>query len=254
VDQVLGWLAPFWGKIAGGFVHGEAPAVSILELVLVVLVAAAVSVPPVTWRFFALFVNVVHELGHACASIMTGRIVTGIKLRFDHSGTTMSYGRIGGISEVWATFWGYPVPAVVGAALVWTALTGWASAALSVSAIILLLTILAIRNWAGLAIISTAASVSVAMVWFASAEVLGHVTLALGIALLVGSVRDWVKVLSVHTSRRDELETSDAHILYRETGIPSPAWLVLFAVPILGAWFVAGSATVSAVMAAGLLH
>lgn len=233
--------------------QGEAPAVSILELVLVVLVAAAVSVPLVTWRFFGLFVTIVHELGHACAGVMTGRFITGITLRFDHSGTTMSYGRTGP-SAVWATFWGYPVPAVVGAALVWSALTGWGSFALSVSAILLLLTLLAIRNWAGLVIILVAAAVSLALVWFASAEVLGHVTFVLGIALLVGAVRDWIKVLSVHTHRRDELESSDAFTLYRLTGVPSPVWLGLYAVVILGSWFAAGTAAVRDVMASGLLY
>ncbi len=251
MDQALGVLAPLWGKIAGGFVHHEAAPVGLLELILVVLVAAVVSILPVTWRIFALFVTLVHELGHACASVMTGRIVTGIRLRFDQSGSTMSYGRIGGLSEVWATFWGYPVPAVVGAALVWSALTGWGSFALSVSAILLLVTILAIRNLVGLVIILSTAGVSLALVWFASAEFLGHVTFVLGIALLVGAVRDCLKVLSVHTRRRDELETSDAHILYRQTGIPSPVWLILFAVPILGSWFVAGTATVYAVVAVG---
>lgn len=42
----------------------------------------------------------VHELGHVGASIMTGRFVTGIRLRFDHSGTTVIYGKLGGAREI----------------------------------------------------------------------------------------------------------------------------------------------------------
>lgn len=222
MDPVLGVVAPLWAKIAGGFAHIEAPSVGILELLIATLVAAAVSIIPVTWRFFALFVTLVHELGHAVAGVMTGRIVTSIKLRFDHSGVTSSYGNLGGPGEVWCTFWGYPVPAVIGGALVWAGLSGWAPAALSIGAIVLLATVLVIRNWAGLAIVLSALAVSLALLLLASSEVLGHATVFLGIGLLAGSVRDWLKVLSLHTSRQDEIETSDAQILYRFTGVPSP--------------------------------
>lgn len=232
-------LAAIWAKIAGGFAHIEAPSVGLLELLAVTLVAASVSTIPVTWRFFALFVTLVHEFGHAVAGIMTGRIVTSIKLRFDHSGVTSSYGNLGGPGEVWCTFWGYPVPAVVGGALIWAGLSGWAPAALSIGAIVLLATILVIRNWAGLAVVLSVMAASIALLSLASGEILGFATVFLGIGLLIGSVRDWFKVLSVHTSRRDEIETSDAQILYRFTGIPSPVWLGLFAVPILGSWFIA---------------
>lgn len=134
------------------------------------------------------------------------------------------------------------VPAVLGAALVWSGLFGWASAALSASATLLLVTILFIRNWAGLAIIAAATATSLALAWLASAEILGHVTIALGIALLVGAVRDWVKIVNVHRSRPEDIETSDSHILQQATGLPAPVWLGLYASAILGAWL--GTVTV----------
>lgn len=63
---------------------------------------------------------------------------------------------------------------------------------------------------------------------FLPRELSGHVTTAVGLALLVGSVRDLVNVISVHLVRRSELPTSDAYLLFRRTMIPSPVWLVLF--------------------------
>jgi hypothetical protein len=57
----------------------------------------------------------------------------------------------------------------------------------------------------------------------------GYALLVLGVALLVGSVRGLVTVIGVHTSRRAQLRTSDAYLLYQRTGVPSPVWLAVFA-------------------------
>lgn len=230
-----------WARVGAGFTQVAAPQVGVLEITIALLAAAAVTVLPVTWRFFALFVTLVHELGHACAGIMAGRFVTGIKLGFDHLGTTSHYGKLGGPGEVWCAFWGYPVPAVVGGALVWAGLSGWAPAALSAGSIVLLLTVLAIRNLAGLAITLGSSVVALSLVLFAPATTLALATVGLGLALLIGAVRDWVKVLSVHTQRPEDVETSDAHILSGFTGLPSPIWLGLFTVPIMGGWLLAGT-------------
>jgi hypothetical protein len=253
MEQPLAALASLRDKIVGGFVHGEPPAVSVLEIVIIALVAAAASITPLTWKIFGLFVTVVHELGHVCANVMSGRFVTSIHLRFDHSGMTMSYGRLAGLGMVWSTFWGYPVPAVVGAVLVWATLAGWASFALSVGTLLLLVTLLGIRNWQGLLIILCSAGAALVFVWFATPELVGHVTLALGIALLVGAVRDWAKIVSVHTRRPEDIETSDAHILQQATGISSPIWLGLYASTIPGAWLASITVVTREIVKAGIL-
>ena len=59
----------------------------------------------------------------------------------------------------------------------------------------------------------------------------GYVCLVLGIALLVGSCRDWVKVVRVHVRQRD-LASSDAFLLQGATRVPSPVWLASFALVI----------------------
>lgn len=222
--------ALLWERIAAGFTRALPPEIGVTGLVVIVLAAAALSVPRRSWRFFGLFVTVVHELGHAAAALLTLQRVTGVTLRLDHSGTTTSRGRRGW-RRAFTTFWGYPVPAVVGSALVWSAAHGWAAAALSGGALLLVAALVLIRNGQGVLILGGSAAASLALVWFGGAVPAGYACLVLGIALLVGSCRDWVKVVRVHVRRRD-LDSSDAHLLQGATRIPSPVWLGSFALVI----------------------
>lgn len=241
------WLGQLWGRISDGFARASPPEVGVVGLVTLALVAAVLSVPPRSWRIFGLFVTVVHELGHTAAALLTLQRVTGITLRLDHSGTTTSRGRRGWRSA-FTTFWGYPVPAVVGAALVWCAAYGWASVALSVGALVLVSALILVRNVQGVLILGGSAAVSLALVWFGGAASAGYACLVLGIALLVGSCRDWLKVVRVHTGRRDRA-SSDAYLLQASTRVPSLLWLGLFAFVIAGA--VASSIRPLALIAAG---
>ncbi|MBP2217256.1 M50 family metallopeptidase [Arthrobacter sp. CAN_C5] len=233
-------IETWWNRIVEGFARAEPPEVTAVELAIMVLAAAALSIPRFTWRYFGLFTTVVHELGHAFAALMTGRVLKGITLTMDHAGTTTTIGRPGW-RAAWSGFWGYPTPAVLGASLTWAGLNGWGPAALSLGALILLAALLLIRNGGGLLILLSAVAVSALLVLTLPAAFTGHVVIALGLALLVGSVRDLGKVISVHLRRRRELQSSDAYLLYRSTGVPSPVWLLLFAVVIAGslvaAWF-----------------
>ncbi|MGK3708920.1 M50 family metallopeptidase [Arthrobacter sp. IK3] len=222
-------------RITSGFARSAVPDVTVLEVILVLLGAAALAVPKRTWKYFGMFTTVIHELGHAAAALMTFQVVTGIKLHLNHGGTTTTYGP-GGLRAVWSAFWGYPAPAVVGAALTWAALNGWSQAALSVSCVLLMLTLLLIRNAEGLLILGGVLAASVLLLLFAGPVFLGHTTLVLGTAMLVGAVRDLGKVINVHFRRREELESSDAYILFRRTMIPSPVWLLAFAAVTALSW------------------
>ncbi len=229
----------WWQQVLAGFAQAQPPDVTATELLIIALIAAALSIPAASWRYFGLFTTVVHELGHAFTALMTGRLLTGITLNRDHSGMTTSYGR-GGWRTVWSGFWGYPVPAVVGAVLVWAGLSGWGPAATSVGALVLLATLLFIRNWMGLLIMLGAVVVSAVLILAVPAAFTGHVVVALGLALLVGAVRDFINLITVHTSRRRSVGQSDAYLLYRQTHIPSAVWLLLFAVVIGLSWTFAG--------------
>lgn len=211
-------------------------------LVLCALGAVAISIPRATWRWFGLVVTVVHELGHALAGLVTGRRIMTIRIEADHSGVTHSMGR--GASAMWSTFWGYPFPAVVGAA--WTAAVGagfWPLAAV-VSALVLLVSLVVMRGWLSWFMTTTAAILLLALYWFDVAP--GRwLMLAVGAALWIGAFRAWVNLTRQHLagSRRRRASISDATLLAQGTGVPAGLWLVAFLVVIslcgfwiLGSW------------------
>lgn len=232
-------FAGLWDRIMSGFTAAVPPVIPGWEIALIAAVAVGLSIPSVTWRWFGMFTTVVHELGHAFAAIMTFQFVTGISLHADHSGETRYYGR-GWLRPLWAGFWGYPVPAVAGAALVVSGINGHGPGAMSVTVIVLALTLLMIRNFNGLVIIGSSLAVALALVLFVPPVFTGHVVIALGIALLIGAVRDLGKLVHVHFRRREELESSDAYNLFRGSFIPSPVWILamaaVIALSVLQAW------------------
>jgi hypothetical protein len=238
-----------WLRILEAFSRADVPEVSVVELALVLLLATALSIPRATWKYFGLLATATHELGHAFAAVLSGQRLGGIKLRLDHSGTTTSYSR-GRLATVWSGFWGYPVPAMTGAALVWSGFNGWGPAALAAGSLVLLASLLFIRNLAGFLITFAAATGGAALILFVPHEFTGHVAIVLGLALLVAAVRDLIKLSQVHLRRRDRLATSDAYILYRATSVPSVVWIALFVALVAGSWLVAWQ-PISAVLAAG---
>lgn len=223
-------VVDWWHAVAAGFHRQPGLDLSATALLGVLAVVVVLTVPRMTWRWFGLYVTFVHELGHAFAALLTGRVVHGLRIGMDHSGRLASSGRRG---LVWSGFWGYPAPAVVGAALVWSAGAGWAPAALSIGALLLLVALIFLRNAAGIAVALACAAVAQALVLFAPGGA-GTVVVVLGLALLAGSLRDWFTVAGVHVRHRHRLASSDAFLLSRATGIPSVLWLAGFAVVILG--------------------
>jgi hypothetical protein len=218
--------------------------VSTAALIAIAAVASALSIPRISWQYFGLFTTLVHELGHAVAAVLTGRLVHGIRIRRNHSGDAVSSGR-GVVGPVVSGVFGYPAPAIVGAALLWSVVNGYTAIALFSGGVTLVLTLLVIRNLFGVVVVLASAGVS-AMLWFcASPTAQGYALLVIAIALLVGSVRGLATVIGVHTSRRSQLASSDAYLLYRRTGIPSPVWLAIFAIVIIGCCILAVGAVLS---------
>lgn len=207
-------------------------------MLTILVIAAALSIPRLTWQYFGLFTTLVHELGHAIAAILTGRVVHGIRLRRNHSGEALSSGR-GRFGLVISGLFGYPAPAIVGAALLWSVFSGYTALALFAGGVILVLTLVVIRNLFGVLVVLGSAATSIVLWFYATPEVQSYALLVVGSALLVGSVRGLASVISVHTRRRTQLQTSDAYILYRHTGVPSPVWLLVFAIVIGGCAWVA---------------
>jgi len=198
-------------------------------LIVIVAAAAALSIPQPIWKWFGLFTTLVHELGHAIGAILTGRFVHGMKIRMNHSGEAVSSGR-GKLGSAISGSLGYPAPAIVGAVQLWCVTQGYTAIALFVGGVILILTLLVIRNLFGFLVVAISAAASAALWLWATPTQQSYVLLVLAIALLVGSVRGLATVIGVHTKGRDQLSTSDAYLQFKSTGIPSVVWLLLFSV------------------------
>jgi Peptidase M50B-like len=230
--------ADLWATFINAFGRTDIPAITAMELLLVVSIASALSIPRRSWRYVGLLATATHELGHAFAAVTSGQRLAGIRLSFDHSGTTTTFSR-SKLATVWSCFWGYPVPAVVGAAFVWCGFNGWGPAAIAASAVILAATLVFLRNAAGFLITIGAILGCIALTFLVPAGFVGHTAVMLGLVLLVGAVRDLIKLTHVHLRRRDRLATSDAYLLFRATAVPSGIWILLFTVLVAGSWLVA---------------
>ncbi|MEZ2390007.1 M50 family metallopeptidase [bacterium RCC_150] len=231
--QALDLAGDWWHAVLKGFTTTEVPDIAAPVVLGVLAAAILLSIPRLTWRWFGLYVTFVHELGHAFAALMTGRVVHGLRIGLDHSGQLLSSGR-GRFGATWSGFWGYPSPAVVGVSLIWAVSAGRAGAAMSIGALVLLLALIFLRNFTGIFVALCSAAIAQLLVMFASPSTIVHVVLGLGIALEVGAIRDWFKVASVHTTHRSRLASSDAYILGRGTGMAPFVWLSAFAAVIGG--------------------
>jgi len=241
--------ADLWNTFVEAFSRTDVPVITATELLLVVTLATALSIPRRSWKYVGLLATATHELGHAVAAVTSGQRLSGIRLRLDHSGTTTTYSR-SKLATVWSCFWGYPVPAVVGAAFVWCGVSGWGPAAIAAGTVALAATLLFLRNLAGFLITTAAILCNVALISLVPAAFVGHVAVILGLVLLVGAVRDLIKLTHLHLRRRDRLASSDAYILYRATAVPSAVWIVLFTALVAGSWLVALQ-PISAILAWG---
>ncbi|HEU4668667.1 MAG TPA: M50 family metallopeptidase [Arthrobacter sp.] len=239
----------FWDQLLAAFSRADAPSVTLTELALAVMAAAALSVPRRSWRYFGLLATATHEMGHAVAAVLSGQRLSGIRLRMDHSGTTTTYSR-SRRATAWSCFWGYPVPAIVGATFVWCGFSGWGPAAIAGGAVALAASLPFIRNLTGVLITSAAIALTLLLVLVVPAAFVGHVAVILGLALLVAAVRDLIKLAHVHLRRRDRLASSDAYLLWRATSVPSAVWILLFAALVAGSWLWAWQ-PISTVLPAG---
>jgi hypothetical protein len=238
-----------WSTLLDTFSRADAPSVTITELVLALVAAAALSVPRRSWRYFGLLATATHEMGHAVAAVVSGQRLSGIRLRLDHSGTTTTYSR-SRLASAWSCFWGYPVPALVGAMFVWCGFNGWGPAAITGGGLALAASLLFLRNLAGVLITVAAIAGTLLLILLVPEAFVGHVAVILGLALLVAAVRDLMKLAHVHVRRRERLASSDAYLLWRATSVPSAVWIVLFAALVAGSWLWAWQ-PISLVVSAG---
>lgn len=229
----------WWQAVREGFVRTEPLSFTLFPILAIIAACVLLTAPRATWKYFGLYVTFVHELGHAFAALMTGRFVHGLKIGLDHSGELVSSGKAG-FSAAWSGFWGYPVPALVGTLLLGSTYFGYGSAALSIGALILLVSLIFLRNWVGILVALFSATIAQLLVVFTPKYAISWVVLSLGLMLLIGGVRDLFKVLGVHIIRREHIQSSDAYLLATRSWLPAWVWLAGFTV-VVGACVVASA-------------
>ncbi|WP_166355501.1 M50 family metallopeptidase [Phytoactinopolyspora limicola] len=207
------------------------------QVLAVAVIAVALAVHRATWNVIGYPVTIVHEIGHALAAVLAGYRLHGITVNGDMSGATNFAGR-GTVRVLWALWWGYPAPAVLGAGLMWATSQGWARIALWVLVAGMGLTFLFSRSWHTVGVV-LATGVALGLVaWFGDPVVQNVVVFAFAWLLIVGAVRAWWVVARSHATRRG-VTSSDAYLMARRLrAVPAAFWLFTFAVVIAAAaWY-----------------
>lgn len=203
----------------------EALSLSLLGAIAVLGLAAAVV--PALWARTGFLVTVAHEGSHALAAITARRRVLGIRVERDMSGSAEHVGPVGGIGAVWTTWWGYPGPAVLAAALMLATGHGYERAAVLALAVVATVLVLLSRSITTLA--ATVATAALAWwAWWSGGQIATGVAAGASVLLVVGAVRSVVALVGVHMPGRRAVESSDAHALWTMTLIPSPIWILTF--------------------------
>lgn len=203
-----------------------------------IVVAAAVlaigmSLNSRTWVALRILVTVVHELGHAVIGVLCGRRLSGITVAADMSGQTVTVGKAAGPGRVLTTIAGYPVPPVVGAALMVLAAQGYAPVALAVGSALLVILLVMVRSFLTFTVFFLAAGAGLLVWWLAEPVLTTGVVLAFGIFLVIGGLRAVLSLISEHA--RGRTSRSDAATLGLLTPLPAGVWLTLFLLVSLGA-------------------
>ncbi|EAP97816.1 putative integral membrane protein [Janibacter sp. HTCC2649] len=211
-----------------------APGLNAGALATAALAALAVVLVPTIWLQLRIAVTLVHELGHAIIGIAFGRRFTGFVVRGDMSGHAVTVGPARGIGRIATTWAGYPMPALVGLLMVWSATTGYAAALLFACLLTLVVVLAFVRSAGTLATVAAAGVGIGALWWWRNDEVQALAVVSTGLVLLIGAWRHLGALTSAH-GRRDR--GSDAAVLRQLTGIPAFVWIGTFvAVLALATW------------------
>lgn len=199
-------------------------ALSAPQLTIVLLLALIVVITPPVWQVVRLGVTLVHELGHAGVGIVVGRQFTGFVLRGDMSGHAVTRGPSRGPGRIASTWSGYPMPALIGAGVVWAALRGWSAPVITAMIVILLFALIRVRSALTVLVVLAALAWLGSLWWWRSDTLQPQVLLGLGCVLLVGAWRHLSAVLGDHSSG------SDPGVLAALSHLPRAVWNASFVV------------------------
>lgn len=229
-------MAVFWDRLIGA--QGAPPEWVVAASALAALLVVA---SPLLWRTTRIAITIVHESGHAAASLLSGRKLEGIRLHADTSGETVSRGRRNGPGIVLTAMAGYVTPPLLGIGACALLATHRVTLLLSLLLLLLAVTLVLMRNWYGVLIVLVTGGALFAVIWFASPALRAAFAYAVAWFLLFGGVRPVVELARTRTravrlpagrrlaSGRTGPGMSDADQLAFLTRVPAGAWVTLFA-------------------------
>lgn len=207
------------------------------SLLAAVLALVVVAWRP-AWRLTRTAVTIAHEGGHALVAVLVGRGLTGIRLHADSSGVTYSTGAGRGPGVVAMFLAGYVFPPLLGLGGAVLVAADLAGATLWTGIVLLVATLLQIRNlYGGIAVLLSGA-VLVLVAVRADEDLRTGFAAALCWFLLFGGIR---ATLELRRGRRGgRLRHSDADRLAELTPLTGGAWASLFVLAAVVATAAAG--------------
>lgn len=193
--------------------------------VFAIAILALVLYSP-TWRTIRHGATIIHEMGHVAMAWLWGRKVQGISLHSDTSGLAITAGKERGLGVLMTFLAGYPMPALVGLALIWASVSGYSGAALTLVMALLLLAFWLVRNFFGFGLLTIALIGAGAVFWTAHPPVVTGFTLAVGIFLLLAGTRTCFDLRATH--KHGEGGESDAEMASQHSLLPASAWVYTF--------------------------
>lgn len=195
------------------------------------------------WRVSRTVVTIAHEGGHALVAVLTGRRLTGIRLHSDTSGVTVSVGRPSGPGMVATALAGYLAPSLVGALSAGVVTLGGARQLLWAAIVVLLATLLYIRNVYGAFAVLVTGGIVGLVAWYGSPGLREAFAAAAAWFLLLGgvrAVRELGRARGRQVRRGAYRPDSDADQLARLTAVPPWFWVGVFTLVALAALVAGG--------------
>src|SRR4051812_37494063 len=139
------------------------------------------------------------------------------------SGHAVTRGPARGSGRIVSTWAGYPMPALLGAAMVWAAGRGWAAPVITGLLVILLVALVRVRSALTVLVVLTALVGLGTLWWWRDDSLQARVLLGLGCVLVVGAWRHLLAVLD------DRTAGSDPGVLAALSHLPRLLWNLSFA-------------------------
>jgi len=235
-------VAVFWDRLIEAQSAPPGWVVAVSAAVALLIVAS-----PRLWRLTRIAITIAHESGHAAASVLSGRRLEGIKLHADTSGETVSRGKRNGPGIIITALAGYVTPPLLGVGASALLAEHRVTLLLSLFLILLVVTLLLVRNWYGVLAVLVTGGALFAVIWLADPALRAAFAYAAAWFLLFGGVRPVVELARTRTKAvrlppgrrlaagRTGPGMSDADQLAWLTRMPAGLWVTLFALVATGA-------------------